>query len=256
MFIRNEDFRSFLRNYPMVSLIVAINLIIFLLVHFQMAGGSVLSFMVEANAGIAMGEYWRLVTPIFLHYAFFHVLFNCFSIILFAPALERILGKFLFVLAFLFCGVIGNLATYWLEPLTYQSLGASGAIFGLFGIYVYMVLFRKDLIDRMNSQLIITILIFSLISTFFTSNVNIVAHLFGFIGGLLIAPPVLSRVPIGYSWYPNSRSRTRGHYQGTTVTFDPDRWKKRLKRQATAKKVVWGLITLFILFGLLSYLIR
>ncbi|HET7615316.1 MAG TPA: rhomboid family intramembrane serine protease [Bacillales bacterium] len=256
MFIRNEDFRSFLRHYPIVSLIVAVNIVIFFIVHFHLTGGFLYYEMLDVNARVALGEYWRLVTPIFLHYGFFHVLFNCFSIVLFAPALERILGKIMFPAAYVLAGVLGNLATYFLEPLNYASLGASGAIFGLFGIYVYMVLFRKDLIDRANSQLVMTILIFALVSTFLTSGINIVAHLFGFIGGMLLAPPLLSRVPLNYSWYPSDVSSRRGHYQDTTVTFDPNRWKKRLKRQNTAKKIVWGLVTLFILFGLVSYLIR
>jgi membrane associated rhomboid family serine protease len=253
MFIRNEDFRSFLRHYPIVSWIIGINLFIFLIVHFRLTGGYLYFQMLDINFRVAQGEYWRLITPIFLHEGFAHVLFNSFSTVLFAPALERILGKWKFIVVYLGAGIIGNLATFFLEPPNYASLGASGAIFGLFGAYVYIVLFRKDLIDRANSQLIVTMVVFALIMTFFSSGINILAHLFGLIGGLLLAPPLLSRVPLNYSWQPVAR---RGHYQDTEVTFDPTRWQKRQKRQEIAKKIVWGLLALFVLFGIIGMIVR
>lgn len=253
MFIRNEDFRSFLRHYPIVSWIVGINLLIFLIVHFRLAGGYLYFQMLDINYRVAQGDYWRLVTPIFLHEGFAHVLFNSFSTVLFAPALERILGKWKFIVVYLGAGIIGNLATFFLEPPNYASLGASGAIFGLFGVYVYIVLFRKDLIDRANSQLIVTMVVFALVMTFFSSGINILAHLFGLIGGLLLAPLLLSRVPLNYSWQP---AASRGHYQDTEVTFDPNRWRKRQKRQDIAKKIVWGLLALFVLFGIIAMIVR
>lgn len=260
MFVRNEDFRSFLRHYPLVSIIVAINLIIFLIVNLlppPIGGlsGNISSFLIEWNGGIAQGQYWRLITPIFLHVGFTHVLFNSFWTVLFAPALERILGKWKFVIAYLGAGVIGNIATYYLQGPQVVSLGASGAIFGLFGIYIYMVLFRKDLIDRPSKQIVIWIVIFSVITTFLTPGVNIVAHLFGFIGGLLIGPPLLARVPQNFSWQ-SAIVKRRGSYQDTEVTFNPNRWQRHRKRKDITKKIIWGLIALFVLFGIISMIFR
>ncbi|HET7522496.1 MAG TPA: rhomboid family intramembrane serine protease [Bacillales bacterium] len=251
MFIRNESFRSFLRHYPVVSFIVGINLVIFLPVFFW-PGHFIVNLMAQYNIRIAMGEYWRLVTPIFLHATIPHVLFNSFSTVLFAPALERILGKWRFIAAYLGAGVIGNIATFLLQGPYYGSLGASGAIFGLFGIYIYMILFRKDLIDRDSQQIVVTIIVFSLIMTFFSANINILAHLFGLIGGLLLAPPLLAAVPQGFSWQPSMR---RGHYHDTNVTFDPNRWKKKQRRKDIAKKGIWGLIALFVLLGIIYTII-
>lgn len=252
MFIRNESFQSFLRHYPLVSFIVGINLFVFLIVNVA-PGNLLFNLMVQFNIRVAIGEYWRLITPIFLHEGMMHVLFNSFATVLFAPALERILGKWKFIAAYLGAGIIGNIATFLLEGPYYASLGASGAIFGLFGIYIYMILFRKDLMDRDSQQIVVTIVVFSLVMTFFNSGINVLAHLFGMIGGLLLAPPLLSRVPFGFSWMPSFQRR--GHYQDTSVTFDPNRWRKKQRRKEIAKKVIWGLLALFILFGIINVIL-
>ena len=132
------------------------------------------------------GEYWRLFTPIFMHGGFTHVLFNSFSLVLFGPALERLLGKGTFLLIYLVSGVLANVATLLLEPLTYVHVGSSGAIFGLFGYYISMILFRKHMLSQQNSQIILIICALSLIMTFIQPNINITAHIFGLLGGFLL----------------------------------------------------------------------
>jgi rhomboid protease GluP len=195
MFVRTEDFRSFLRYYPVVSFIIFFQMIIFIWTAFSFLPFSsfLLSKGIGSNLWIAYGEYWRLVTPIFFHGGFGHVFFNSFSLVLFGPALEQILGKTKFVIAYLGAGIIANVAIYLLEGPGYTHLGASGAIFGLFGIYVYMVYLRKDLIDSTNSQIVLTILVIGLIMTFVSPNVSVLGHIFGLIGGLILAPPLLSK---------------------------------------------------------------
>jgi rhomboid protease GluP len=191
MFTRTESFRSFLKLYPTISVIVGIHILLWAIMYVPLPGGRFIFVQtVGYNTLIAEGEYWRLITPIFVHVGFSHMLFNSFSLILFGPALERMLGKTKFIISYLGTGIIANFATYKIEPLEYSHLGASGAIFGLFGIYLYLVLMRKELIDQANSQIIITILVIGLIMTFINQNINVVAHIFGFIGGLLVGPVI------------------------------------------------------------------
>ncbi|WP_044023032.1 rhomboid family intramembrane serine protease [Bacillus sp. SG-1] len=188
MFVRTESFSQFIRLYPIVSIIVFIHLLLFsvalvpflpeILVYEHLAG---------INLYIFNGEWWRLITPIFVHLGFAHLLFNSFSLILFAPPLERMLGKFKFTIIYLTCGIAANIATYFLKPLTYNHVGASGAIFGLFGIYVGMTLFHKHLISTQNKQVIIPIVVIGLVMTFFQANINITAHLVGLLSGLVIS---------------------------------------------------------------------
>jgi rhomboid protease GluP len=102
MFIRTESFREFIRYYPVVSSIIAIQIILYLLTELPFFPNALLFERLSGiNLYIWGGEWWRLITPIFMHSGFTHVLFNSFSLILFGPGLERILGKFKFIAIYL-----------------------------------------------------------------------------------------------------------------------------------------------------------
>ncbi|MCA1012934.1 rhomboid family intramembrane serine protease [Halobacillus halophilus] len=227
MFVRTESFKEFLKFYPIVSTLVGIHLLLWILIDFLQFGFALelLRFGVGVNVLILEGEYWRLVTPIFLHAGFAHALFNSFSLVLFGPALEQILGKFKFIFMYLFAGIAGNLGTFIVNPdAYYQHLGASGAIFGIFGVYVFMVLFRKNLIDQANSQIVMVIFILGLFMTFTRPNINVLGHLFGLIGGFAIAPTILRNARPFSIW--QQRARTSSQSSGD-ISFNPNRWKKR-----------------------------
>lgn len=204
------------------------------------------------NAYIEAGEYWRIVTPIFLHAGFAHVLFNSFSLYLFGPALEQMLGKTKFLIGYFGAGIIANIATFYLQDSYFNHVGASGAIFGLFGIYFYMAFYRKELIDQANSRLILMILGIGLLMTFVSPNINILGHIFGFLGGAALAPILLVKakpfvdrgmVKIRYSDEPGS------------IRFKPNRWKRRtpMRGQSNVSKILWGI---FIALVLLGFIVR
>ncbi|MED4207197.1 rhomboid family intramembrane serine protease [Neobacillus mesonae] len=187
MFTRTESFREFIRLYPVVSVIVAIHIALYLLTILPIFPNYwFFEHFSGVNFYILEGEVWRLITPIFMHSGFSHMLFNSFSLVLFGPALERLLSGGKFLLIYLVSGIIANVATLILEPLTYTHVGSSGAIFGLFGYYIAMIVFQKNRLSKENSQIIITLCVVSLIMTFIQPNINITAHLFGLIGGFLL----------------------------------------------------------------------
>lgn len=187
MFTRTESFREFIRFYPVVSTIIAIHLLLYLFTSLPIFP----NFWFKAtfsgvNLYIMEGEYWRLVSPIFMHGGLTHALFNSFSLVLFGPALESMLGKGRFILIYLVSGILANVATLLLEPLNYVHVGSSGAIFGLFGYYISIILFRKHMLSQQNSQIILIICALSLVMTFIQPNINITAHIFGLLGGFLL----------------------------------------------------------------------
>ncbi|MDP4086411.1 MAG: rhomboid family intramembrane serine protease [Bacillota bacterium] len=237
MFTRTENFRDFIRYYPIVSIIIAIHIILYLC--------TILPFFpnywfIETFSGVNLyimeGEYWRLITPTFMHSGFSHMLFNSISLILFGPALERILGPARFAVVYLVAGLIANIATLFLEPLTYSHVGSSGAIFGLFGYYMAIILFRKKWLSRENTQIILTLCAVSLIMTFLQPNINITAHLFGLLGGFLLgAIPYFNKRDFSNSM------RDMASWAGRT--------KQGFSKHSPVKIIFWGVIVLFTLIG-------
>jgi rhomboid protease GluP len=194
MFTRTESLKEFLRFYPIVSIIIIIHLFLFIIGYFPFFPRSwIYETFSGVNLYVAQGEYWRLLTPIFLHSGFTHLLFNSISLILFGPALEKIAGKGRFVTIYLVSGIGANIATFLIQPLTYVHVGSSGAIFGLFGYYLAIISFRKSMLSRENAQLIKTIAILSIIMTFLQPNINVTAHIFGLITGYLIGAVFLKK---------------------------------------------------------------
>jgi rhomboid protease GluP len=247
MFVRNESFGSFLRSYPIVSGIVAIHLVLFLMMFlFRSLGGEIIySLGVGHNLSVAYGEWWRLITPIFMHVSPGHFLFNSFSLVLFGPSLERLLGKVRFIFVYLLAGILANIATYYIGGLGYPPhLGASGAIFGLFGIYAYMALYRKDLIDQNNSQVVMTILVIGLVMTFVNVRINIYAHIFGLLAGAALAPIFLYKLKRYVPKYQHV-------FDKDEITFKPNRWKKRRFNPSTKRKILWVIFAIFVIVGII-----
>lgn len=194
MFVRTENFRQFIHYYPAVTALLAINIAVYFLKLIPFVGDVIYAYGVGINANILAGEVWRLVTPIFLHGGLMHFLFNTFAIFIFAPALELILGRFKFLFLFFFAGLVGNIATLLLGSPMMAYLGASGALYGLLGLYLYMVLFRKELMDPASRQVVTVMLIIGLIYTILWPNINLYAHLFGFLGGFALGPVLLRKI--------------------------------------------------------------
>jgi membrane associated rhomboid family serine protease len=81
---------------------------------------------------------------------------------------------------------MANIATYLFLPLTYGHVGASGSIFGLFGIYLALIVLKKIEVAK-STQIIIPLIAIAFIMTFLESNVNIIAHIFGLLSGFLFS---------------------------------------------------------------------
>ncbi|WP_170006297.1 rhomboid family intramembrane serine protease [Bacillus fonticola] len=187
MFLRTESLSEFLRKYPIVSAIVAIHLAVYLVTSLLPGTGDELrGYLIGVNYLISEGEWWRLFTPIIVHAGLTHLLFNSFSLVIFAPFLEKLLGKLWFILVYVGAGLAGNVATFLLEGPAYVHVGSSGAIYGLFGFYIALVLLHRDKLGRQNRNMIITIVSIGLVFTFLQSNINIAAHIFGLLFGLII----------------------------------------------------------------------
>ena len=96
------------------------------------AGNAVLlDFGSRSVALIARGQWWRLVTPIFIHLGVIHLLFNNIALFQIGPLVEESLGSQKFIFVYLACGIVGNIGSF---VFGINGAGASGAIFGLIAL--------------------------------------------------------------------------------------------------------------------------
>ncbi|WP_210470849.1 rhomboid family intramembrane serine protease [Sporosarcina sp. 6E9] len=185
MFTRTESFSEYIRFYPMVTIFLFINIVVFLITLLPGIGYIVLDSGMGINYLIADGEWWRFITPMFLHGGFMHILFNMFCLFVFGPELEKLTGKMRFTTLFMLTGIFANVATYFFQDLSYAHLGASGAIFGMFGAFGALVYYTKHAMPQLR-QIILPIIVISVIMTFVGPNINVTAHITGLVVGFLI----------------------------------------------------------------------
>ena len=139
---------------------------------------------------VADGEYWRLVTAGFLHAGMLHLLFNMYALYILGTMLEPAVGRSRFLLIYFVSLLCGSFGALLLSPDA-NTVGASGAVFGLMGAAV--VLMRNRGVDPMASGLPLWIGI-NLLITFTIPNISVGGHIGGLIGGALTAV-VLFDVP-------------------------------------------------------------
>ncbi|MBW8702142.1 Rhomboid protease GluP [Streptomyces sp. MBT84] len=131
--------------------------------------------------GIAEGQWYRLLTSMFLHVNYIHILFNMLSLWWIGGPLEAALGRARYLALYFVSGLAGSALTYLLADANQPSLGASGAIFGLFGATA--VLMRRL---RYDMRPVIALLVINLIFTFGWGNIAWQAHIGGLVGGVVV----------------------------------------------------------------------
>lgn len=141
------------------------------------------------NDLIRAGQYWRLITPIFLHGGTLHLFTNALSLYWFGTQLERFYGWRKYLMIFLVAGIAGNLASFWRTPL--PSLGASGALFGLIGAgLIFPIRYRSLIPEQARSHILTQLLLITGLNLglgFSIPQVDNWAHMGGLIGGAFVA---------------------------------------------------------------------
>ena len=133
------------------------------------------------------GDWWRLITCVFVHIGIIHLLFNMYALYTIGVYLEPMLGKTKYIVAYLCTGVFASLVSLWWHETPVASAGASGAIFGMYGLF--LALLSTNLIPKqVRSQLLQSIGIFVFYNLVYgmRSGVDNAAHIGGLVSGLMI----------------------------------------------------------------------
>lgn|GEM_PF-1492088 len=169
------------------SILIAINLFLFVFMYLADINFNnsydLLRWGAISDKSLINEEWWRLFTSIFLHGGFVHLIYNMVILVFLGCLIESILGTKKFLILYLLCGISASLITLLFKS-NYVEAGASGAIFGLCGIYFGLTLIRY--IEK--NFLLVLISIFVILNILFSlrSGISMSSHLGGLISGVVI----------------------------------------------------------------------
>lgn len=173
--------------------IIAINVLVFILMAFDGAGIFATDGLVHIKWGSDYGEltlsgdWWRLITSVFIHFGIIHLLMNMYCLYMVGIYLEPMLGKVKYIAAYLCTGILANIVSLWWHNDIVNGAGASGAIFGMYGLF--LALLTTNLIPKQVRQALLqSIGIFIAYNLFYglKGGVDNSAHIGGLISGFVI----------------------------------------------------------------------
>jgi len=194
--IENNESKSM--NFPGNNLyvtytIIAINIIIFILMIVNGAGIFEPNGIVHIKWGsnytplTLTGDWWRLVTNVFIHFGIIHIVMNMYCLYAVGVYLEPMLGKTRYITAYLSTGVLASLVSLWWHKEGVNSAGASGAVFGLYGLFLALLTTKLIPETVRNAQLksIGIFVVYNLIYGM-KGGIDNAAHIGGLVSGFVI----------------------------------------------------------------------
>jgi membrane associated rhomboid family serine protease len=183
--------------------LIGINVVIFLITAASGAGtlsgggtSSIYDRFALIPTDVADGDWYRLVSSMFLHYGIFHIAFNMWALYVIGSPLEAWLGRLRFVVLYFLAGIGGGILSFATGPLVSQAAGASGAIFGLFGAF-FVISRRRGL----ETGGIVGLIVINLVLSFTVANIDWRGHVGGLVVGALVG--------IAFAWAPAGPQRDR-----------------------------------------------
>lgn len=183
------------RHFTVTNTLIAINIAIFLILYipfhqgFDISSEALLNFgAINSDLIFTYNEWYRLLSGMFLHLDITHIAMNMISLYIIGRLVEVLYSKRVYVITYIITGICGSLLSLYISP-SYLLVGASGAIFGLFGLLVGYYLVHKNIpyLDNQaaKSNFWFIIGINGIIGLTMPS-IDIMAHIGGMISGVLI----------------------------------------------------------------------
>jgi rhomboid protease GluP len=174
--------------------IIAINVVVFILMVidgaeiFAVTNGLVhIKWGSNVTALTLSGDWWRLITSTFIHFGIIHLAMNMYALYTAGVYLEPMLGKTKYITAYFCTGIIAGIVSLWWHKEGVNGAGASGAIFGLYGVFLAL-LFTNLIPKQVRSALLQSIGIFVVFNIVYgmRSGIDNAAHIGGLVSGMLI----------------------------------------------------------------------
>ena len=179
--------KIFSSKKPIVTwIIIALCIIMFFVSGMGYDTYTLVKYGANFSGLVRNGELYRLVTYMFLHAGIVHIGLNMYSLYVVGPRVEDFFGKWKYALIYFISGICGGLLSIGVTP-NVVSVGASGAIFGLFGALIYFGYNYRGYIGAMIRSQVVPIVIYNLFMGLFIPGIDMWGHVGGLIGGILTA---------------------------------------------------------------------
>lgn len=187
---KSEEKREIVDHGKVFVTYVLLGIQILMFILMELNGGSenvatLIRFGAKYNPLILDGEWWRMITPIFLHIGVLHLLMNSVALYYIGAQIEKIFGSTKFLCIYLFAGAMGVFASFLLNDSV--AAGASGAIFGCFGALLYVGIVHRDILSKEVVTNILSLIAINLVFGFVVPNIDNAGHIGGLIGGFIMA---------------------------------------------------------------------
>lgn len=179
--------KLFSKKTPYITyIIMGICFIMFLITGMGNDTGVLIEYGANLDVLVKNGEYYRLLTSMFLHSGLLHLFFNMYALYIIGPQVESFFGKTKYLIIYLLSGISGSLLSVAFNVNT-VSVGASGAIFGLFGALLYFGYNYRGYLGNVIKSQILPVVIINLIFGFVSTGVDVAGHIGGLIGGIIVS---------------------------------------------------------------------
>src|SRR5712692_10967310 len=151
----------------------------------------------QVNSLVAQGQVWRIFTAMFLHLNLLHIGLNMLSLFFIGPAIEVFYGKWRYLAIYLLSGIAGGVVSYFFTDPNVLSVGASGAIFGVFGALGVFYFVNRRALGRYGTGAITNWVFWlglNLVFGFSNPNIGIVDHLGGLAAGMVLAALLIPKL--------------------------------------------------------------
>lgn len=183
------------------TIIVVINIAIFIWMNIIGSSGYYedLEFMLnhgtmDVLSVLEKKEFYRFITCMFQHFGFYHLAGNMVVLLFIGDNVERALGPIKYAILYIMSGMIGSLGSFFyallylnLNEQRIVSAGASGAIFGIIGAMLWIVCKNKGRLEDMTTLRVCVLIAYALFNGLTSEETDMAAHIFGLIGGFVLA---------------------------------------------------------------------
>lgn len=182
--------KVFKSKFPVITYaLIVINVIMFAVPLLYGQLEAMVETLCTHGPSIRAGQYYRLISGMFMHGSLFHIIFNCYALYVLGTQLESFMGKIKYIIIYFFSGLMGALFSIIFNG-NVASIGASGAIFGLMGSLLYFGYHYRVYLGNVIKSQILPLIVANLLFGLLMPGIDNAAHIGGLIGGALVTVAV------------------------------------------------------------------